>query len=157
MPKALTEIRSLARSHTRTAIKALAGIMNCQDATAAARVAAANAILDRGWGKPKQADDNSDEASAVVHKIERTIVHPENSDSYDIRAVAAAGALQGRVRRPRFRQIAFLRRDAGRDLPGRARHACGLHSRSAADAGAILKTPDRKQDCRFGPRPSLQD
>jgi hypothetical protein len=55
--------------------------MNCTDATAAARVAAANAILDRGWGKPRQAGENGDETSAAIHKIERTIVYPEDSDS----------------------------------------------------------------------------
>ena len=81
MPRSLTQIRSLARSHTKTAINVLAGIMNCTDATAAARVAAANAILDRGWGKPKQASENGDEAPTMIHKIERVIVHPENSDS----------------------------------------------------------------------------
>jgi hypothetical protein len=81
MPRSLTEIRSIARSHTRTAINVLAGIMNCSDATAAARVAAANAILDRGWGKPKQATENGDGAIEVIHKIERVIVDPENSNS----------------------------------------------------------------------------
>lgn len=80
MPKSLTEIRSLARSHTRTAIKVLAGIMSCKDATAAARVAAANAILDRGWGKPTQASEKGDEPVELIHKIERVIVHSENSD-----------------------------------------------------------------------------
>jgi hypothetical protein len=80
MPKSLTEIRSLARSHTRTAIRVLAGIMSCKDATAAARVAAANAILDRGWGKPTQAIENGDEPFELIHRIERVIVHPENSD-----------------------------------------------------------------------------
>jgi hypothetical protein len=80
MPKSLTEIRSLARSHTRTAIRVLAGIMSCKDATAAARVAAANAILDRGWGKPTQAIENGDEPFELIDRIERVIVHPENSD-----------------------------------------------------------------------------
>jgi hypothetical protein len=81
MPKSLTEIRSLARSHTRTTVMVLAGIMNCKDATAAARVAAANAILDRGWGKPKQAIEKGDEPFELIHKIERVIVHSENSNS----------------------------------------------------------------------------
>lgn len=45
------EIRSLARSHTRTAVRVLVGIMRNKDAIPAARVSAANAILDRGWGK----------------------------------------------------------------------------------------------------------
>jgi len=51
MPKTLTEIRSLARSHT-VHINVLVGVMRSKDATAAARVSAANAILDRGWGRP---------------------------------------------------------------------------------------------------------
>ena len=33
MPKSITEIRSLARSHTRTAINVLVGIMRSKDAT----------------------------------------------------------------------------------------------------------------------------
>ena len=82
MPKPLTEIRSLARSHTRTAINVLVGIMRSKDATAPARVSAANAILDRGWGKAPQAIQNGDHgALELIHKIERIIVHPENSDS----------------------------------------------------------------------------
>jgi hypothetical protein len=55
MPRAVTEIRSLARSFTRSALKVLVGVMGSKDATPAARVAAANAILDRGWGKATQA------------------------------------------------------------------------------------------------------
>jgi hypothetical protein len=83
MPKSLTEIRSLARSHTRTAINVLAGIMGSKDATAPARVSAANAILDRGWGKAPQAIQNGDDgALELIHKIERVIVHSEkNCDS----------------------------------------------------------------------------
>jgi hypothetical protein len=42
-------IRSLARSHARTALNVLVGVMRSKDATAAAKVSAANAILDRGW------------------------------------------------------------------------------------------------------------
>jgi hypothetical protein len=50
MAKTVTEIRSLARSYTRTALNVLVGVMRSKDATAAAKVSAANAILDRGWG-----------------------------------------------------------------------------------------------------------
>ena len=82
MPKAPAEIRSLARGHTRTALNVLVGIMRSNDATAAARVSAANAILDRGWGKAPQAIQNGDEgAIELIHRIERVIVHPENPDS----------------------------------------------------------------------------
>lgn len=85
MTKTPTEIRSLARSHTRTAVNVLVGIMRSKDATAAARVSAANAILDRGWGKAAQALENGDDgALELIHKIERVIVHPENSDSESV-------------------------------------------------------------------------
>ena len=80
MAKTPTEIRSIARSHTRTAINVLVGVMRCKDATPAARVSAANAILDRGWGKAPQALENGDAPLELIHKIERVIVHPENSD-----------------------------------------------------------------------------
>lgn len=80
MAKSLTEIRSLARSHTRTAVNVLVGIMRSKDATAAARVSAANAILDRGWGKATQPVGNDDGALELIHRIERIIVDPENQD-----------------------------------------------------------------------------
>ncbi|MBC9876355.1 hypothetical protein G8O24_03225 [Bradyrhizobium sp. INPA01-394B] len=78
--RTLTEIRSLARSHTRTAINVLVGIMRSNDATPAARVSAANAILDRGWGKVAQPIENGEDGLLeLVHRIERIIVHPEKS------------------------------------------------------------------------------
>jgi len=59
MPRAPTDIRSLARSHTSLAIKILAGI--AKDGTNdGARVAAAIALLDRGWGKPAQMHTGED-------------------------------------------------------------------------------------------------
>jgi hypothetical protein len=82
MAKTITEIRSLARGHTRTAINVLVGVMRSKDATHAARVSAATAILDRGWGRPVQALANSEDgALELIHRIERVIVHPENPDS----------------------------------------------------------------------------
>ena len=85
MSKTITEIRSLARSHTRTAINALVGVMKSKDATHAARVSAATAILDRGWGRPVQALENGDNgALELIHKIERVIVHPEDTDSESV-------------------------------------------------------------------------
>ena len=81
MRKTLTEIRSLARSHTKTALNVLVGIMRSEDATVAARVSAANAILDRGWGKATQPVGNDDGPLELIHRIERVIVHPENPDS----------------------------------------------------------------------------
>jgi len=85
MAKTITEIRSLARSHTRTAINVLVVVMRAKDATPAARVSAATAILDRGWGKPAQALANdADRALELVQRIERVIVDPENTDGANL-------------------------------------------------------------------------
>ncbi|ULL01743.1 hypothetical protein [Bradyrhizobium sp. I71] len=82
--RTLTEIRSLARSHTRTAIRVLVGVMRSEDATPAARVSAANAILDRGWGKAAQPVENGQDGMLeLIHRIERIIVHPASSNSGD--------------------------------------------------------------------------
>ena len=54
MAKTPTDIRSLARAHTGAAINTLARIMGSPKAAPAARVAAAAALLDRGWGKAQQ-------------------------------------------------------------------------------------------------------
>lgn len=53
--KTTADIRSLARAHTETAVRTLAGIMREKNSPSAARVAAAQALLDRGWGKAAQA------------------------------------------------------------------------------------------------------
>jgi hypothetical protein len=52
-PGGVAEVRELARSHTAEAIERLVKEMNNGD-TSNARIAAANALLDRGWGKPTQ-------------------------------------------------------------------------------------------------------
>lgn len=51
---ALTEVQALARTHTDSAISVLAEIMNNSNNPAAARVSAANSLLDRGWGRVAQ-------------------------------------------------------------------------------------------------------
>jgi hypothetical protein len=52
-PKVLGDVQELARQKPE-AITTLANIMNDEKAPSAARVAAANALLDRGYGKPTQ-------------------------------------------------------------------------------------------------------
>jgi hypothetical protein len=51
-PKELRDVIEQARSHTTDAIKTLVAAMNSDSTPWGARIAAANAILDRGWGKP---------------------------------------------------------------------------------------------------------
>lgn len=72
MSKTVNEIRSLARSHSRTAINVLVGVMRSKDATHAARVSAANAILDRGWGKAAQALQTGDDGALELNSLSGT-------------------------------------------------------------------------------------
>jgi Family of unknown function (DUF5681) len=53
-PKVVAEVRELARAHTGKAIETLVSIMTNTKSAPAARVSAANALLDRGYGKPPQ-------------------------------------------------------------------------------------------------------
>jgi Family of unknown function (DUF5681) len=53
-PKVVAEVKELARKHTGKAIETLVSIMANPKAAPAARVSAANALLDRGYGKPPQ-------------------------------------------------------------------------------------------------------
>lgn len=79
MAKAPAEIKSLARAHTETAIRTLVSIMNQEKSPAAARVAAAQALIDRGWGKATQI-------------VETTIRRIANQMSDDELADIAAGS-----------------------------------------------------------------
>ena len=55
--KATLELKGLAQRHTEDALKTLVEIMLSAESSDKARVAAANAILDRGFGKPHQSID----------------------------------------------------------------------------------------------------
>ena len=52
-------ISDLAKAIAPKALKALEAVMDATDVPAAARVAAANSILDRAYGKPMQAVEHS--------------------------------------------------------------------------------------------------
>jgi hypothetical protein len=73
-PRVIADVRELARQHTQEAVGVLKRIMYDPKAAAAARVSAANAILDRGWGKPRQPIDASVETMSpeVVKQREET-------------------------------------------------------------------------------------
>jgi precorrin-6B methylase 1 len=55
--KATASIREAAREYTEQALLTLAEVMADEEQPAAARVSAANALLDRGYGKPSQSVD----------------------------------------------------------------------------------------------------
>ena len=69
MAKAATDIRSLARAQTALAIRTLTGICGSKAAPAAARVSAASALLDRGWGKATQEVNAKSEITVVIRRL----------------------------------------------------------------------------------------
>ena len=77
MAVAPTEIRTLARSYTKAAINTLVGIMRQPKAPPAARVMAANALLDRGWGKAAQLVAIDGELRQLV-EVKLNVVTPKN-------------------------------------------------------------------------------
>jgi hypothetical protein len=60
-PKTVGPVRDLAGKHTKEAIETLASVMKDTSAPHAARVAAANGLLDRAHGKPSQPITGKDE------------------------------------------------------------------------------------------------
>ena len=80
-PKALREVEELARQETPAAMQTLATIHRNKKAPYAARVAAANALLDRGWGKARQALDFGSDGGAIRHSITvRFVDAPERDE-----------------------------------------------------------------------------
>jgi hypothetical protein len=61
----LGTLEDLARSHTRSALTTLVVIAE-KGESEAARVSAANALLDRGYGKPKQAMEHTGKDGAPI-------------------------------------------------------------------------------------------
>jgi hypothetical protein len=68
-------LESLARSYTETAIQTLGGIASNGESEAA-RVSASIALLDRGWGKPKQ--DNNHTLGGEVRVVLRKMLSDED-------------------------------------------------------------------------------
>jgi hypothetical protein len=64
--KAPLEIRSLASKYTHKALNTLVSIMVEPKAPAAARIMAANSLIDRGWGKAAQLVDVAGEIRQLV-------------------------------------------------------------------------------------------
>ena len=72
-PKVIAEVRDLARKQTDKAVKTLISIMDNIKAADAARAAAANSLLDRGWGRPAQVVSGDPENP---HKLIVEIIDP---------------------------------------------------------------------------------
>lgn len=78
-PKAIARVRDLAREYTEQALQALVQIAT-EGESEAARVSAATAILDRGYGKPTQpiAGDDGEGGPSALSGIQVVIVRPDD-------------------------------------------------------------------------------
>ena len=70
--KATASVREAAQQYTDEALKTLVEVMGDETAPPAARVAAANSLLDRGHGKPRQELD-VDHKGDLTHLIVKFI------------------------------------------------------------------------------------
>jgi len=75
-------VQELARQKSPEAINTLSNIMHDEKAPPAARVAAANALLDRGFGKPTQP------ISQTLAKVDPSTISDE-----ELAAIAASGTV----------------------------------------------------------------
>lgn len=80
--KAKIDIAERAKRYGEAALLTLAEIMTDADAPHSARVSAANALLDRGFGKPMQAVEmtGKDGGPMEITGITRRIVDPGGTD-----------------------------------------------------------------------------
>ena len=88
------DIQSLARAHSADAIAVLAEIMNNTDAPAGARLSAAKALLDRGWGKAGAKPPDDGNRATPVSQIKRVIVDPRQHNAKRPSQPANAASLQ---------------------------------------------------------------
>ena len=74
--KATASLKALAGNYTAQALETLASIMNDVEQSAAARVSAANSLLDRAHGKPRQELEHAGSESEPLTVIIRELIRP---------------------------------------------------------------------------------
>lgn len=82
-PKRVQDVRSLARSYTELCVQSLAGIVQNGE-NEAARVAAANILLNRGWGNTAAAiDPDAGEVVVTIRQIVQRLGEPMKTIEHD--------------------------------------------------------------------------
>jgi hypothetical protein len=80
LPEDVKHVRELARQYTESAIAALVEVLDSD--SAAGKVAAANALLDRGWGRAEQPITGADGGPVqTVSRIELVALTDGNGSS----------------------------------------------------------------------------
>ena len=83
-------LSDIAKEHTKSAVEALVSVLNDKASQASARVQAATALLDRGWGRPHQTTmatsaqmSLADELDAAVKREEARLKESRSFDKID--------------------------------------------------------------------------
>ena len=82
-PKLAGHVREIARQHTERAIQVLVRSLESTDERV--RIAAANAILDRGFGKPGREEENTEDSRLL--EFVRLIENPSSDRASILHAV----------------------------------------------------------------------
>lgn len=84
-------LEDLARTHTEVALNALVAVASGGESESA-RVGAAVALLDRGYGRPRQAVELSGDGGGPVkvQRIERVVIDPEDTDAEGVPPTSGA-------------------------------------------------------------------
>lgn len=94
--KATASVREAAQEYTTDALNTLVAVMNDDTQPGAARVAAANSVLDRGYGKPTQPV----ETTVSVGQMDLSAINKELEEAAKVRAERRAQLeAEGRIGR----------------------------------------------------------
>jgi len=82
MTKSKTQngVQAAARKHSNAMIRSLAAIAKQTDGSTAARVSAAQALLDRAWGKTGKLVANEEVGVPAITRIEWVIIDSKHSN-----------------------------------------------------------------------------
>jgi len=89
-PREVGDVRALARRHTGTALAALVRVLESPDSPSAAVVAAATALLDRGYGRPGQALEISRAAQVTPADVAPDLIKLRDKVLRDLEAQRVA-------------------------------------------------------------------
>ena len=90
LPMTEVDIRSMARTYSRSMIAVLVSVARQKTAQPGARVAAANSVLERGWGKAPQAvtvDGEADIKITIRHILEHVDEKPVIIEGAEVRCI----------------------------------------------------------------------
>ena len=98
----VADVRDLARTHTATAIACLVDVMTNLDAPFTARIAAATAVLDRGFGRPTVQVDVSEagDSTSMIDELKSVVASSSRQIATFMAVTPSGGEFSDRGDRP---------------------------------------------------------